>query len=62
VGKTHTIRYLLGQLEDVTVVILSGNALTAIAQACSIARILQPAAVIIEDVDLIAELRDAYPG
>ena len=61
-GKTHTIRYLLGQLEDVTVVILSGNALAAIAQACSIARTLQPAAVIIEDVDLIAEQRGIHPG
>ena len=61
-GKTHTIRYLLGQLEGVTVVILSGNALAGIAQACSIARALQPAAVIIEDVDLIAEQRGMHPG
>jgi ATPase family associated with various cellular activities (AAA) len=61
-GKTHTIRYLLGQLQGVTVVILSGNALAAIAQACSIARVLQPAAVIVEDVDLIAEQRGMHPG
>jgi ATP-dependent 26S proteasome regulatory subunit len=61
-GKTHTIRYLLGQLQGVTVVILSGNALSAIAQACSIARVLQPAAVIVEDVDLIAEQRGMHPG
>jgi SpoVK/Ycf46/Vps4 family AAA+-type ATPase len=61
-GKTHTIRYLLGQLQGVTVVILSGNALAAIAQACSIVRVLQPAAVIVEDVDLIAEQRGMHPG
>ena len=61
-GKTHTIRYLLGQLEGVTVVILSGNALAAIGPACSIARVLQPAAVIVEDVDLIAEQRGMHPG
>ena len=61
-GKTHTIRYLLGHLEGVTVVVLSGNALGAISQACSIARALQPAAVIVEDVDLIAEQRGMHPG
>jgi cell division protease FtsH len=54
-GKTHTVRYLLGRLQGVTVVVLSGNALQWISQACSIARALQPAAVIVEDVDLIAE-------
>lgn len=61
-GKTHTIRYLLGRLEGVTVVLLSGNALASIRQACSIARTLQPSAVIVEDVDLIAEQRGMHPG
>ncbi len=56
-GKTHTIRYLLGQLDDVTVVILSGNALRWIGEACSVARALAPSVVVIEDVDLIAEER-----
>ena len=41
-GKTHTVRYLLGQLSGVTVVVLSGPALGMIAEACSIARTLQP--------------------
>ncbi|MDQ1413348.1 MAG: cell division protease FtsH [Acidimicrobiaceae bacterium] len=61
-GKTHTVRYLLSQLDDVTAVILSGNALVFVGQACSIARALQPALVIIEDVDLIAEERGMHPG
>jgi hypothetical protein len=56
-GKTHTIRYLLGQLDDATVVILSGNALRWIGEACSVARALAPSVVVIEDVDLIAEER-----
>jgi hypothetical protein len=56
-GKTHTIRYLLGQLEGVTVVILSGHALRWIGEACSVARVLAPSVVVIEDVDLIAEER-----
>lgn len=62
VGKTHTIRYLLGRLGDTTVIQLSGNALHLVAQACSVARTLQPSLIVIEDVDLIAEERGAYPG
>ncbi|HEY1000662.1 MAG TPA: ATP-binding protein, partial [Streptosporangiaceae bacterium] len=61
-GKTHTVRYLLGQLPGVTVVVLSGAALGMIAEACSIARTLQPSAVIVEDVDLIAEERMPHMG
>jgi ATPase family associated with various cellular activities (AAA) len=61
-GKTHTIRYLLGKLIGSTVVIISGNALGLIAQACSVARTLQPSVVVIEDVDLIAEERGPGMG
>jgi hypothetical protein len=57
-GKTHTVRYLLGQLSGVTVVLLSGGALGLIAEACSVARTLQPSVVVVEDVDLIAEERE----
>lgn len=61
-GKTHTIRYLSGKLVDHTIVILSGNALQFVTAACSIARTLAPAVVVIEDVDLIAEQRGMHPG
>jgi hypothetical protein len=61
-GKTHTIRYLLGQLDGVTVVILSGYALRWIGEACSVARVLVPSVVVIEDVDLIAEERGPRTG
>jgi hypothetical protein len=61
-GKTHTVRYLLGRLEGVTVVLLSGYALGWIAEACSIARALQPSVVVVEDVDLIAEERGRRGG
>jgi hypothetical protein len=61
-GKTHTIRYLLGQLPGTTVLLLSGGALGMIAEACSVARALQPAVVVVEDVDLIAEERDHHLG
>ena len=62
VGKTHAVRYLIGQLTDVTVVELSGDSLGAIGEACSVARTLQPAMIVVEDVDLIAEERGSYPG
>ncbi|MGV8966454.1 MAG: ATP-binding protein [Cellulomonas sp.] len=61
-GKTHTVRYLLACTPGVTVVQLTGAALHLIAEACSVARALEPSMVIIEDVDLIAEDRGAYPG
>jgi len=61
-GKTHTIRYLLGQLDGVTVVVLSGYALRWIGEACSVARVLAPSVVVIEDVDLIAEERGPRMG
>jgi hypothetical protein len=61
-GKTHTVRYLMSRLTDTTVILLAGNALHLVAEACSIARTLQPAMVVIEDVDLIAEDRGMHPG
>ncbi|MFE5817063.1 AAA family ATPase [Streptomyces sp. NPDC056479] len=60
-GKTHTIRYLLSRLPQFTVVILAGTGISAIAPACALARMLQPALVVLEDCDLIAEARD-YGG
>ncbi|TYP81265.1 AAA family ATPase [Blastococcus xanthinilyticus] len=62
VGKTHTVRYLMSSLQGTTVIQLTGNALHLIAEACSVARALQPAMVIVEDVDLIAEDRGMHPG
>ena len=62
VGKTHTVRYLISQLVDTTVVELTGETLGAIREACSVARSLQPSMIVVEDVDLIAEERDHYSG
>jgi cell division protease FtsH len=61
-GKTHTVRYLMGRLPGVTVVLLSGGALRMIGAACSVARVLQPSVIVVEDVDLIAEERGRFPG
>ncbi len=62
VGKTHSVRYLTGQLTGVTIVQLTGDSLRLIGAACSVARTLQPAMVVVEDVDLIAEDRGMHPG
>ena len=62
VGKTHSVRYLTSQLRDVTIVQLTGDSLGLIGTACSVARTLQPAMVVVEDVDLIAEDRGMHPG
>jgi ATPase family associated with various cellular activities (AAA) len=61
-GKTHTVSYLLGKLPGVTVIVISGRALGRITEACSVARTLQPAVVVVEDVDLIAEERTSRDG
>jgi ATP-dependent 26S proteasome regulatory subunit len=62
VGKTHTVRYLTSSLTGTTVIQLTGGALHLIAEACSVARTLQPAMLVVEDVDLIAEDRGMHPG
>ena len=62
VGKTHSVRYLISRLEGVTIVQLTGDSLSLIGTACSVARTLQPAMVVVEDVDLIAEDRGMHPG
>jgi hypothetical protein len=61
-GKTHTVRYLTSNLLGTTVIQLTGNAMHLIREACSVARALQPAMLVIEDVDLIAEDRGMHPG
>ena len=56
-GKTHTVRYLIGRLPDVTAIVISGAALRFIGEACAIAATLQPSIVVVEDVELAAEPR-----
>jgi len=62
VGKTHTVRHLISGLTGTTVVELTGDSLHLIGAACSVARVLQPSMVVVEDVDLIAEDRGMHPG
>jgi hypothetical protein len=57
-GKTHTVRYLTGQLSGTTIVLLTGQSIRFIGGAAALARRLQPAMVVLEDVDLVGMDRD----
>jgi ATP-dependent Clp protease adapter protein ClpS len=57
-GKTHTIRYLASNLPDHTTLIITAAQIGALAQYMSLARLLQPAMVVIEDADLVARDRE----
>jgi hypothetical protein len=61
-GKTHTMRYLIGQMAGYTRLILTGRSLHVIGSVAELARELQPAVVVLEDVDLVAEDRSFGPG
>ncbi len=61
-GKTHTVRYLLSASEGTTAVLLSGGALQFIHAAAKVARAHQPAIVVLEDCDLIADDRSMGMG
>jgi ATPase family associated with various cellular activities (AAA) len=56
-GKTLTAMYLASQMPDRTIILLTGRGIGLIEQSCAMARLLQPATIILEDVDLIAEER-----
>ncbi len=61
-GKTHTTRYLLGRMGDYTRLLLTGRSLHAVGSVTELARDLQPAVVVLEDVDLVAMDRSFGPG
>ncbi|MCK1388939.1 ATP-dependent Clp protease adaptor ClpS [Bradyrhizobium sp. 21] len=57
-GKTHTIRYLATHLPRHTTLIITAEQIGLLGAYMSLARLLQPSMVVIEDVDLIARDRD----
>ena len=61
-GKTHTTRYLIGRMHGYTRLVLTGRALHVIGAVAELARDLQPAVIVLEDVDLVAEDRGYGPG
>lgn len=57
-GKTYTAKWLGQSLKGTTVIVMSGEELWLIKRCCQLARMLAPALVIMEDVDLVASQRD----
>jgi AAA+ superfamily predicted ATPase len=57
-GKTHTIRYLAANLPGHTTLLITADQMGLLSQYMTLARLLQPAMVVIEDVDLIARDRN----
>lgn len=56
-GKTHTIHYLAKALEGHTTLLITAEQVGLLAEYVTLARLLQPSIVVIEDVDLIARDR-----
>jgi hypothetical protein len=59
-GKTLTVRHLLSRTPDTTAVLLTGNSIQFISEAAELARAMQPAIVVLEDVDLVASERGMH--
>jgi hypothetical protein len=57
-GKTHTIRFLASNLPGHTTLIIAAAQVEFLGAYMNLARLLQPAMVVIEDVDLIARDRE----
>lgn len=52
-GKTHTIHYLARALENHTTLLVSAEQVGLLSEYMTLARLLQPSIVVIEDADLI---------
>lgn len=61
-GKTLTVRHLIARAHDSTVVLLAGKSHAYVSTAAHLARAMQPAIVVLEDCDLVAEDRGMHPG
>ncbi len=61
-GKTHTIRYLAGALPGHTTLLITAEQVGLIEQYMTLARLLSPSMLVIEDADLIARQREDMGG
>lgn len=57
-GKTHTVHYLSRALPGTTTLIITSEQIGWLSRYMTLARLLQPSLVIIEDADLIARQRE----
>jgi hypothetical protein len=59
-GKTLTVRHLLSRTPGTTAVLLTGAGIRFVSEAADLARAMQPAIVVLEDVDLVASERGMH--
>jgi ATP-dependent 26S proteasome regulatory subunit len=59
-GKTHTVHYPAKAIPDQTVFLISAEQVKYLSDYMTLARLLQPSLVVIEDVDLIARERSDH--
>lgn len=57
-GKTHTIHYLASELPEHTTLLITAEQVGLLDHYFQLARFLQPALLVVEDVDLIARARE----
>jgi hypothetical protein len=61
-GKTHTIHYLARALAGNTTLLISADQVRLLPEYMTLARLLQPSIVVMEDVDLVARERTQMYG
>jgi hypothetical protein len=61
-GKTYTCKYIGQRLQTATKIVVTGHSLLHMKHICAIARMLQPALVLLEDVDLVFMERERNPA
>src|SRR5439155_1576625 len=61
-GKTHTIRYLAASLPGHTTLLITADQVANIEHYMTLARLLSPSVLVIEDADLIARQREDMHG
>ena len=57
-GKTHTVHYLSRALPGTTTLVITSEQIGILSRYMTLARLLQPSLVIIEDADLVARQRN----
>ena len=57
-GKTHTLHYIIGQLKkEYTTFLITAEQVEHLGLYCELARLVEPAIIVLEDVDIIARER-----
>jgi len=61
-GKTHTVRYLAAAIKENTTLVITAEQMGLLGEYVTLAKLMQPSTIVIEDVDLIARSRAQDSG